>query len=93
MRVVATASALISVHASWVASSETTGTVWKWSYTQIDSKTSPSSAYVARPAMASHCWAGVDADQVHAPTLGYEQSESHVLHPVTGRRPSGDPRV
>ena len=58
MRVVDAASALMRVHASWVASSETTGTVWKWSYTQSDSKVSPSSANLARPAMASHCWAG-----------------------------------
>src|SRR6185437_9033877 len=35
---VAAPSAAISVHASWVASWVGTGTVWKWSKTQIDSK-------------------------------------------------------
>jgi hypothetical protein len=54
IRVVEAANADISDHASWVASSVGTGTVWKWSYTQIDSK-GPASAAWARSRMVAHC--------------------------------------
>ncbi len=53
-RLVAAAYAAISVHASWVASWVGTGTVWKWSYTQIESK-GPSSAALATPSMVAQC--------------------------------------
>src|SRR5579859_1941808 len=51
-RSVAAANAAISVHASCVASCVGTGTVWKWSKTQIDSKgPSSRSASSAMPSM------------------------------------------
>ena len=53
-RLVAAANAAISVHASWVASWVGTGTVWKWSNTQIESK-GPSSAAWATPSMVAQC--------------------------------------
>src|ERR1700677_4554554 len=53
-RLVVAASAAISVHASWVASWVGTGTVWKWSKTQIESK-GPSSAALATPSMVAQC--------------------------------------
>ncbi len=53
-RSVAAAKAAISDHASWVASSVGTGTVWKWSYTQTDSQ-GPASAAWAKSRMVVHC--------------------------------------
>src|SRR6185437_5642435 len=53
-RLVAAANAAISVHASCVASWVGTGTVWKWSKTQIDSKgPSSRSASWAMPSMVA----------------------------------------
>src|SRR5690606_24146129 len=54
---VAAANAAISVHASWVAWSVGAGTVWKWSYTQIDVH-GPASAWRATPSMVSQWCAG-----------------------------------
>ena len=56
-RLVAAAYAAISVHASWVASCVGTGTVWKWSNTQIESN-GPSSAALATPSMVAQCSLG-----------------------------------
>src|ERR1700733_7696093 len=53
-RLVVAAKAAISVHASCVASCVGTGTVWKWSKTQIDSKGPSSvSATWATPSMVA----------------------------------------
>ena len=57
-RPVTAAKAAISVHASWVASSLGTGTVWKWSKTQIEDQSSLASARRARPAITPQCWLG-----------------------------------
>ena len=57
IRDVVAANADINVHASWVASSVGTGTVWKWSYTQSDSH-GPASAACASPLITSQCFAG-----------------------------------
>src|SRR3978361_926765 len=51
------AKAAISVQASCVASWVGTGTVWKWSYTQIDSQ-GPASARLANADMVDQCSAG-----------------------------------
>ncbi len=48
-RDVVAAKALMRLHASCVASPFGSGTAWKWSYTQIESKVSPWSACCARP--------------------------------------------
>ncbi|BDZ55269.1 hypothetical protein GCM10025870_23420 [Agromyces marinus] len=59
-REVEAAYAAMSDHASWVASDSLgTGTVWKWSYTQIDSHGEPTrSTYAARPCIVAQCSAG-----------------------------------
>src|SRR6478752_10271193 len=57
-RPVLAANAAINVQASCVGSSDGTGVVWKWSYTQIDSH-GPASARRASPDMVAHCSAGV----------------------------------
>ena len=40
-------------------------------------RTARSSASRATPSMASHCFCGVDADEVEPPALGNEESEAH----------------
>lgn len=47
----------MSAQASWVASSDGCGVVWKWSYTQIESH-GPSSACRARSRITAHWSAG-----------------------------------
>ncbi len=84
MRLVVAANAAISVHASCVASSVGTGTVWKWSYTQSDSH-GPASAASARSFITGHWSAGLDVDEVVAPALRDKESESHAFKPRYAR--------
>jgi hypothetical protein len=55
MREVVAAYADISDHASWVASSDGIGTVWKWSYTHSESHAVPS-AYAASSRITGQCF-------------------------------------
>ena len=79
-RLVDAANAFIRLQASCVASPLGSGVEWKWSYTQIDSKASPSSACWARPLMTCQWSRGLDAGEVLPPALGDEESEAHARH-------------
>src|SRR5487761_800095 len=82
-RLVAAANAAISVHASCVASCVGTGTVWKWSKTQIDSK-GPSSAALAMLSMVGQ-WSFVSmpARSSRHP-CGTKSPKRMVHHPMGG---------
>ena len=75
-RLVAAANAAISVHASCVASCVGTGTVWKWSKTQIDSN-GPSSGRLGDAEHGRPVVLSVDACQVEPPSLRHKKSKAH----------------
>ena len=88
-------SAAISDHASWVASPDGWAPCGSGRRPRSTRRRHRRRHAVARPDHHLPLPGRLDADEIHAPTLGDEQSESHVRHPVTraGRSAPGAARA